>query len=52
MKKIYCKPVTEVINIETTGILCGSGDRSLPAGWGNGFAQIPGFDQSEDNLLA
>lgn len=52
MKKIYSKPVTEVINIETTGILCGSGDRSLPPDWGNGFSQIPGIGQSEDNLLA
>lgn len=51
MKKIYSKPSTEVIRIQTPQVLTASGGDPSPAGWGNGFAQIPGFDQSEDNLL-
>jgi len=50
MKKIYCKPVTEVLKIKISRIICGSGDP--PSDWGGGFGQIPGIDQSEDNLLA
>ena len=49
MKKIYSKPVIEVINIKTTRILCGSGDP--PAGWGGGFSQVPGLTPDEGNSL-
>ena len=50
MKKIYSKPVIEVINIKTTRILCGSGDS--PAGWGGGFGQVPGLTPDSENQMA
>lgn len=40
MKKIYCKPSTEVINIETSKILCGSGDRGI-WDYDDAFSQVP-----------
>ena len=51
MKKIYSKPSTEVIRIQAPQVLTASGGDLPPVGWGNGFAQNPGFDQSDDNLL-
>ncbi len=51
MKKRYGKPNTQVIDIETTSILCGSGDRTIP-GWGSGFGQIPGQMPGRDDSLA
>lgn len=51
MKKTYSKPNTQVIGIETTSILCGSGDRTIP-GWGSGFGQIPGQMSCRDDSLA
>ena len=51
MKKTYLKPTTEVIKIETNKILCGSGDRGV-WDYDDAFGQVPGIDQSEDNLLA
>ena len=50
MKKIYSKPVTEVINIKTNRILCGSGDP--PSGWGGEFGQVPGLTPDDGNYLA
>lgn len=51
MKKTYSKPNTQVIDIETTSILCGSADRTIP-GWGGGFGQIPGQMSGRDDSLA
>ena len=51
MKKRYSKPHTQVIDIETTSILCGSADRTIP-GWGGGFGQIPGQMSGRDDSLA
>lgn len=51
MKKRYSKPHTQVIEIELTSILCGSGDRTIP-GWGDGFGQIPGQMPGRDDSLA
>lgn len=48
MKKIYNKPVTEVINIETSKILCASG----PDRWGGEFGYIPGLTPDSGNHLA
>lgn len=50
MKKIYSKPVIEVINIKTTRILCGSGDS--PSGWGGEFSQVHGLTPGSGNHLA
>lgn len=58
MKKTYSKPVTEVINIETSKILCASGpDRwggefGYIPGWGSGFGQIPGQMPDRGDSLA
>lgn len=52
MKKIYSKPLTEVIRIQAPQVLTASGGDQSPAGWGSGFGQVPGIGQSEDNLLA
>lgn len=51
MKKTYSKPNTQVIDIETTSILCGSGDMTIP-GWGDGFGQIPGQMPDRGDSLA
>lgn len=51
MKKRYSKPHTQVIKIELTSILCGSGDRTIP-GWGSGFGQIPGQMPDRGDSLA
>lgn len=51
MKKTYSKPNTQVIDIETTSILCGSADRTIPD-WGGGFGQIPGQMSGRDDSLA
>lgn len=40
MKKTYCKPTTEVISIETSKILCGSGDRGI-WDYDDAFSQVP-----------
>lgn len=48
MKKTYSKPVTEVINIETSKILCASG----PDRWGGEFGYIPGLTPGGGNHLA
>lgn len=50
MKKIYSKPVTEVLKIKISRIICGSGDP--PSGWGGGFGQVPGLTPDDGNYLA
>lgn len=52
MKKIYSKPLTEVIRIQAPQVLTASGGDMPPVNWGSGFGQVPGIGQSEDNLLA
>ena len=52
MKKIYSKPVTEVVNIETSRILCLSGDDQMPDLWGGEFGQVPGLTPEGMNHLA
>lgn len=46
-KNIYSKPVTEVINIETAKILCGSD----PWDYDGLFSQVPGPIPSTGNRL-
>ena len=49
MKKIYCKPTTEVINTQVTKILCESGwDDGF---WDEGFAQINGVKSGNESRL-
>ena len=45
-KKIYSKPVTEVISIENTGILCASND------YDDVFSQVHGLTPGSGNHLA
>lgn len=52
MKKIYSKPSTEVIRIQAPQVLTASEGDLPPVDWGNGFAQVSGIGQSDDNLLA
>ena len=47
-KKIYSKPVTEVIIIQTAGILCVSGIDD----YDDIFSQVPGFTPGSGNHLA
>ena len=45
-KKIYSKPLTEVIIIQTAGILCGSGIDE----YDDVFGQVPGLTPGSGNL--
>lgn len=46
MKKSYSKPSTEVVNIETTRILCDS--KKSPSRWGGQFGQVPGLNPDNE----
>ena len=49
MKRRYSKPVTEVINVETTGILCQS--RGVN-GYNDEMSHVPGLNIPDGNMLA
>ena len=48
MKKIYSKPESQVIDIETSRILCSS----EPNVYRGAFGQIPSLTQNTENYLA
>ena len=48
MKKIYSKPESQVVDIETSRILCSSEPRE----YRDVFGQIPGLTQNTENYLA
>ncbi len=50
MKKTYSKPLTQVIDIEATNILCASDPD--PLRWGGEFGQVPGLTTGADERLA
>ena len=51
MKKRYSKPVTEVINVETTGILCQSGNRGYRE-YDDEMSHVPGLNIPDGNMPA